>query len=77
MSGAKRRPGVSRTCTGRDEGLARLEKLLASGANISSLVLAQWIVRYGEHARQIIRKYHKYRPELDQVDDDQSFGPTG
>lgn len=60
-------PGVSRTDRLSDEGLTRLEKQLESGHNISSQVLAQWIKRYGDSARKIIKKYHRYRPEFDQI----------
>jgi len=58
-------PGVSRSDRLSDEGLARLEKQLESGVNISSQVLAQWIKRYGDPAREIIRRHQRYRPELD------------
>ncbi|MCW9013895.1 MAG: IS66 family transposase [Gammaproteobacteria bacterium] len=58
-------PGVSRANRISDEGLERLEKQLARGARISRPVLAQWIKRYGEPARNIIKKYDCYSAELD------------
>lgn len=58
-------PGVSRRHRLSDEGLARLEKQLRSGVNISSRVLAQWIKRYGDQAREIIKKYRPDQPDLD------------
>jgi len=60
-------PGVSRPDRLSAEGLSRLEKQLESGVNISSQVLAQWIKRYGDHARKIIKKHHRYRPEFDLI----------
>jgi len=65
MNDNKPEPGVSRSDRLSDEGLARLEKQLESGVNISSQVLAQWIKRYGDPARDIIRRHQRYRPELD------------
>jgi hypothetical protein len=65
MTDSKPAPGISRQERLSDEGLARLEKQLAAGVNISSPVLMQWIRRYGDRARAIIRKYHCYRPEFD------------
>ncbi len=60
-------PGVSRSDRISAEGLARLEKQLESGINISSPVLAQWIKRYGDSARRIIKKHDRYRPEFDRI----------
>jgi len=60
-------PGVSRSDRLSDEGLTRLEKQLESGVNISSQVLAQWIKRYGDPAREIIKRHHHYRPEFDRI----------
>ncbi|MDJ0807826.1 MAG: hypothetical protein QNJ78_13460 [Gammaproteobacteria bacterium] len=57
-------PGVSRDDRLSDEGLKRLEKQLQNGAMMSDLVLAQWIKRYGEAAREILRKYGLYRSGL-------------
>ena len=57
-------PGVSRQSRLSDEGLQRLEKQLAAGIKISPLVLAQWIKRYGEPAREIIRLHDQYSEEL-------------
>ena len=60
-------PGVSRKARISAQGLDRLEKQLASGMNISTAVLAQWIRRYGDPARRIIKKYNQYRAELNRV----------
>jgi len=67
MNDNKPRPGVSRSDRLSDEGLSRLEKQLESGVNISSQVLAQWIKRYGDPARKIIKKHHRYRSEFDPI----------
>ena len=61
------RPGVSRSDRLSDEGLTRLEKQLESGVNISSNVLAQWIKRYGDPAREIIIRHKRYLPEFDKT----------
>jgi len=58
-------PGVSRQDRLSGDGLARLEKQLEAGLNISSQVLAQWIKRYGNPAREIIKKHDRYRSEFD------------
>jgi len=58
-------PGVSRPERLSEEGLARLENQLKAGTNISPLVLAQWIKRYGEPAVEIIKKYQDYHPDFD------------
>ena len=52
-----RSPGISRDKRISDEGLQRLETLLQRGGQISDAVLTQWIRRYGDAAREIIRKY--------------------
>jgi hypothetical protein len=67
MNDNKHRPGVSRSDRLSAEGLTRLEKQLESGVNISNQVLAQWIKRYGDSARRIIKKHHRYRPESDLI----------
>lgn len=58
-------PGVSRDERISDEGLQRLERQLLRGSQLSSPVLAQWIKRYGEPAREIIRHHGQYTAELD------------
>jgi len=60
-------PGVSRSDRISEEGLARLGKQLESGVNISNRVLAQWIKRYGDSARKIIKKHDRYSPEFDRI----------
>jgi hypothetical protein len=63
----KSEPGVSRSERISDVGLDRLEKQLESGVNISSAVLAQWIKRYGDSARRIIKKHHCYQEAFDRI----------
>jgi len=65
MSDQPPEPGVSRSNRISDEGLQRLEKQLATGIKISQPVLAQWIKRYGEPARVVMKKYGQYSAELD------------
>jgi hypothetical protein len=57
-------PGVNRNARLSDEGLQRLERQLASGVNVSEQVLEQWIIRYGDAAREIIQRY---KPGKDQT----------
>ena len=52
-----RTPGISRNDRISDEGLQRLEHILQRGGQISDAVLAQWIRRYGDAARDIIRRH--------------------
>ena len=68
MSGKDRAPGVSRQTRLSDAGLQRLEKQLADGVGVNVPVLAQWIRRYGEPARDIIRRHGQYCDELDAVE---------
>ena len=65
MNDKKPVPGVSRQDRLSGDGLARLEKQLEAGLNISSQVLAQWIKRYGNPAREIIKKHDRYHSGLD------------
>lgn len=58
-------PGVSRQARLSDEGLQRLEKQLVAGIKVALPVLAQWIRRYGEPAREIIKLHGQYKDELD------------
>lgn len=60
-------PGVSRQARLSDEGLQRLEKQLAAGVKIGPSVLAQWIKRYGEPAREIIKLHGQYSDEVDSL----------
>jgi len=57
-------PGISRDNRISDDGLQRLEKQLQRGGQVSDAVLAQWIRRYGDAAREIIRKAGRYRDDL-------------
>ena len=61
-------PGVARQQRLSDEGLARLDKQLESGVNMSRRVLAQWIIRYGDSARKVIKKHARYREEFDAIE---------
>ncbi|MBC8212767.1 MAG: hypothetical protein H8E21_17045 [Gammaproteobacteria bacterium] len=61
-------PGVSRTNRLSDEGLQRLQKQLDSGLNMSDTVLAQWIRRYGESARVLIRQHGRYVDGFDAIE---------
>jgi hypothetical protein len=55
-----RQPGITRDNRLSDEGLARLENQLERGSQISDAVLSQWIRRYGDAARDLIRSYGRY-----------------
>ena len=57
-------PGISRDNRISEDGLQRLEKQLQRSGQISDAVLAQWIRRYGDAAREIIRKAGRYRDDL-------------
>ena len=59
------KPGISRGERISDEGLARLDRQLEGGLQISDPVLAQWIRRYGDSAREIIREHGRYKVELE------------
>ena len=52
-----RSPGISRESRISDEGLQRLQAQMQRGGQISDAVLLQWIRRYGDAARTIIRRY--------------------
>ena len=51
------RPGISREDRISEEGLKRLELQLRRGSGISQQVLEQWVKRYGEAARKLIRAH--------------------
>jgi len=57
MTKRQHTPGVTRTDRISDQGLIRLEKQLQSGARISKIVKDQWILRYGEPAKNLFDKY--------------------
>jgi hypothetical protein len=65
MNDKPRTPGISRDNRLSYEGLRRLDRQLQSGSQISDPVLTQWIRRYGEPARQVIRRHGRYRVELE------------
>jgi len=50
-------PGVSREQRISEEGLKRLEKQLSLGVRINTDVLKQWVRRYGDAARKLLKKY--------------------
>ncbi|MDH5735540.1 MAG: hypothetical protein OEY87_05390, partial [Gammaproteobacteria bacterium] len=60
-------PGVTRENRISDEGLQRLDRQLARGGKITLPVLAQWVRRYGDSARDIIRQYGYNIDDLDQI----------
>jgi len=45
--------------------MERLERHLQGGARIGRVVLAQWIKRYGEPARALIKRYGQYGGDLE------------
>jgi len=55
-----RQPGITRDNRLSQAGLARLENQLERGSQISDAVLSQWIRRYGDAARDLIRSYGRY-----------------
>lgn len=65
MTRDKPTPGVMRNERISDEGLQRLELHLQRGAKIGDAVLAQWIRRYGDSARTLIKRYGQYHKGLD------------
>ena len=50
-------PGVSRDERISDEGLERLKKQLELGIKIAQPVLQQWVIRYGDPARKLLKSY--------------------
>jgi len=58
-------PGVSREDRLSDEGLLRLEKHLISGPKMSRVVLMQWVRRYGDAARELIKEHGQYSNDMD------------
>jgi len=66
MGGTRRpQPGVSRQQRVSREGLQRLEAHLKRGIRIGRPVLAQWIKRYGQPAREMIKEYGQYTDDLE------------
>ena len=65
MHDNKPRPGITREARIDAEGLQRLERHLQRGARIGPVVLAQWIKRYGDAARELLRKYGQYDDKLE------------
>ena len=67
MSEQKPCPGVSRSQRLTDTGLERLQKHLTSGTRMQDMILAQWIRRYGEPARALIRQHGRYIEAFDEI----------
>ncbi len=65
MTGRPRAPGISREERISTAGLERLGQQLRSGSQISDPVLTQWIRRYGDAARDIIRQHGRYHDGLE------------
>ena len=65
MSDHQPAPGISRENRISTAGLERLEQQLQSGSQISDPVLAQWIRRYGDAAREMIKKHGRYHDNLE------------
>jgi hypothetical protein len=61
------KPGILRQQGISEEGLQRLQQQLAAGTRVSKPVLVQWIRRYGEPARDIIRAHNQYAPGFDHI----------
>ena len=61
-------PGISRAERLSDEGLQRLDRQLACASQISDAVLTQWLQRYGESARAVIRQHGRYHAGLESGD---------
>ena len=63
MTDPKTTPGIARINRISDEGLQRLEQMLARGTGISDAVLAQWVRRYGDAARKLIKRHGRTLPD--------------
>jgi hypothetical protein len=61
-------PGISRQERLSEEGLQRLENHLQLGTAMSDQILMQWIRRYGEPARNLLKRYGRYRTEFDNLE---------
>ena len=68
-------PGIARAERLSDEGLQRLDRQLAAGSQISDAVLSQWLRRYGESARALIRQYDRYHAGLESGQVPNTFQP--
>jgi hypothetical protein len=58
-------PGIARAERLSDEGLQRLARQLAAASQISDAVLSQWLRRYGEPARALIKQHDRYHTGLE------------
>ena len=64
MTQHKPHPGVARPERDAEESLKRLAKHL-SGGTMSRVVLRQWIKRYGDKARDLIKQHKQYDDDLE------------
>ena len=61
-------PGVSRAQRLSEEGLSRLQKHLQANTRMNDMILAQWIRRYGDAARELIRQHGRYIDAFDDIE---------
>jgi len=60
MNNKKPNPGVSREERISNEGVQRLNNHLTNGARMKPAILKQWIKRYGDSARYLIKQHDQY-----------------
>ena len=65
MTHRKPEPGVGQRNRSTADGLARLAIHLERGERISDMVLRQWIRRYGDDARELLRRHDRYHDSLE------------
>ena len=58
-------PGIERCNRISDEGVQRLQKHLQCGTKMQPQVLAQWLKRYGEPVRCLLKQYQCYSEDLE------------
>ncbi|HHZ88696.1 MAG TPA: hypothetical protein EYN26_05225 [Chromatiales bacterium] len=58
-------PGISRENRVGEEGLSRLRAHLERNAGINPIVLTQWIRRYGDDARQLLKEFDRYSEAME------------
>ncbi len=64
----KPKPGVTRPHRLSDEGLLRLQNHLQNSTHMKDMILAQWIRRYGDAARELIRQSGRYIEAFDHIE---------
>ena len=67
MTTRQPRPGAFHRARTLDDRLQRLEQQLTRGIAISDTVLAQWIARYGDPARALLRRHQRYHEGLEKT----------